>query len=506
MSAAVVERVRDLDPEPDEVCCQSAPHPAGPGSRPAPPRHVDRLIRLLEQTDQIMADAVTLLRASRGTGEAERQSGLPIERLVSLATGRTGTDIRFVSKAERTLTHMPAVDAAFQTGQLSWSQVRGIVSAAKGLRVAQIAQLDSELDSEIGQGEPDRIIQRAFGWADLIVEQDQIDRPEQDPGDRKFFRVQPDLFGGAAYHGYDRLDAVTTILEAAQAAADQPFKPGDVRLDADGNEVPADLLPATGRQAQLAEGLRRACAAYLGNNDEPDDEAHNDPVRSDSSTDRPLPPTQGSDDLHTPGDGSLPIQDGTTDPPSTPPAAPTAPRRHDAPAPARSADPTPRTRPGKRTAGRTRTALTVIIDHTDLLGQTGRALARWHGGPIRLTRLTTGRLACDPQLTAIITDSGRPVAIGDATAPITIRHHRTLTAVDRGCRMPGCSAPPQHCDAHHLIPRDDGGPTSTDNLMLLCRDCHSRLHHHDLTLSLNRHTRAVTLTLTDGRTYTSLPA
>jgi hypothetical protein len=47
-----------------------------------------------------------------------------------------------------------------------------------------------------------------------------------------------------------------------------------------------------------------------------------------------------------------------------------------------------------------------------------------------------------------------------------------LAARDQHCGFPGCDVPPQWCQAHHVIPWQNGGPTSLDNATLLCG------HHH----------------------------
>jgi hypothetical protein len=41
---------------------------------------------------------------------------------------------------------------------------------------------------------------------------------------------------------------------------------------------------------------------------------------------------------------------------------------------------------------------------------------------------------------------------------------------------PGCDRPPAWCEAHHLHWFTNGGPTSIDNLALLCSRHHHRLH------------------------------
>ena len=50
---------------------------------------------------------------------------------------------------------------------------------------------------------------------------------------------------------------------------------------------------------------------------------------------------------------------------------------------------------------------------------------------------------------------------------------RALRARDKGCRFPGCTNT-RFVDGHHIKHWADGGVTSLDNLVLLCR------HHHHL--------------------------
>ena len=49
-----------------------------------------------------------------------------------------------------------------------------------------------------------------------------------------------------------------------------------------------------------------------------------------------------------------------------------------------------------------------------------------------------------------------------------------LAARDRGCVR--CAAPTEHTHAHHRTPHAAGGPTTIENLQLLCGPCHT--HHH----------------------------
>lgn len=39
-----------------------------------------------------------------------------------------------------------------------------------------------------------------------------------------------------------------------------------------------------------------------------------------------------------------------------------------------------------------------------------------------------------------------------------------------------CGQHTQYCDAHHIIPLEQGGPDTLSNLICLCRGCHQRVH------------------------------
>ena len=49
-----------------------------------------------------------------------------------------------------------------------------------------------------------------------------------------------------------------------------------------------------------------------------------------------------------------------------------------------------------------------------------------------------------------------------------------LTERDGGCAK--CHAPPEHCEAHHIIWWDHGGRTDLDNGVMLCTRCHHDVH------------------------------
>lgn len=60
------------------------------------------------------------------------------------------------------------------------------------------------------------------------------------------------------------------------------------------------------------------------------------------------------------------------------------------------------------------------------------------------------------------------------TANRSANFHQRLSLFGRDgvCQHPGCNVPASRCDAHHVVPWSRGGPTSIDNLALLCPKHH----------------------------------
>jgi hypothetical protein len=84
------------------------------------------------------------------------------------------------------------------------------------------------------------------------------------------------------------------------------------------------------------------------------------------------------------------------------------------------------------------------------------------------------RLACSAELIPVVL--GRDSTILDVgfahrLAPAALRHAVGLR--DGGCAFPGCSAPLEHCDIHHVTPWQEGGATTLSNLVALCRSHHT---------------------------------
>jgi hypothetical protein len=96
-------------------------------------------------------------------------------------------------------------------------------------------------------------------------------------------------------------------------------------------------------------------------------------------------------------------------------------------------------------------------------------------GGIGVSAETSRRLSCDASVVVMCEDAdGSVLDVGRKTRTIPARIRRALAARDGRCAFPGCNA--QRCDAHHLVHWMDGGATSLDNLVLLCRRHHTLVH------------------------------
>lgn len=96
-------------------------------------------------------------------------------------------------------------------------------------------------------------------------------------------------------------------------------------------------------------------------------------------------------------------------------------------------------------------------------------------GPIAAEVVRT--LACDASVARIVVDPpSEPLDVGRRTPVVPAGLRRAVAERDRTCRFPECDRPQNWCDAHHVVHWADGGPTSIDNLLLLCRRHHRLVH------------------------------
>lgn len=146
--------------------------------------------------------------------------------------------------------------------------------------------------------------------------------------------------------------------------------------------------------------------------------------------------------------------------------------------------------PGCTKHGDPRPSVSLIIDHRTLAGVPADGLAdglrrrcdivtegSHRGTPVGPA--TAERLLCTARIHALLVRIGEggeveTLGVTDVLRDATRAQRRALKLRDGGCAFPGCPAPPDWCQAHHLDPHELGGPTLIHNLVLLCS------HHHHL--------------------------
>ncbi|HVM07260.1 MAG TPA: DUF222 domain-containing protein [Acidimicrobiales bacterium] len=153
---------------------------------------------------------------------------------------------------------------------------------------------------------------------------------------------------------------------------------------------------------------------------------------------------------------------------------------------------------------RQRPHVSLIVDAADLT----RGDDAFEG--ISFGEATISEYLCDCTINRIIAEKiagaiSRVLDLGRSTDTVSTAQRNALTARDRGCRYPGCDRPASWCDAHHVWWWSRGGPTSLDNLVLLCRRHHRMLHSDERMHAKLLPDATLVITLPNGTTRTSRP-
>ena len=95
---------------------------------------------------------------------------------------------------------------------------------------------------------------------------------------------------------------------------------------------------------------------------------------------------------------------------------------------------------------------------------------------VHVSAETSRRLQCDcSRIMVIEAEDGEPFSIGRKSRTIQASIRRALRFRDRSCRFPGCTH--TRCvDGHHIRHWANGGETSLDNFVQLCRFHHRLVH------------------------------
>ena len=149
---------------------------------------------------------------------------------------------------------------------------------------------------------------------------------------------------------------------------------------------------------------------------------------------------------------------------------------------------------------RHRPHVNVVVTKADLEAGVGGECADGSvlDGPLLAT------LVCDSVLHRVLMAGSVLLDYGTATRAISANLFNALVVRDRHCRFPGCDRPASWADAHHVVHVEDGGPTCAENLCLLCRRHHTRLHRKGWSAELTADA-ALVVKDPDGRVFTSYP-
>ncbi len=94
----------------------------------------------------------------------------------------------------------------------------------------------------------------------------------------------------------------------------------------------------------------------------------------------------------------------------------------------------------------------------------------------RLPPAVVEELTCNARLTGLVYDRrGDALWRTRSRRSVSETQWQALLATYGGCFH--CGAGPSMCQAHHITPFSQGGATSLDNLIMVCWNCHHRIHH-----------------------------
>lgn len=121
--------------------------------------------------------------------------------------------------------------------------------------------------------------------------------------------------------------------------------------------------------------------------------------------------------------------------------------------------------------------LDLVVDIETLRGEDTGRLPLLEGQPISVERARL--LACEGKVIPSVYDyaTGEAIELGRAARLPNVALRRKLELEQReGCAWDGCDRPVAWCEAHHIVHWANQGETNAENLILLCRFHHGRVH------------------------------
>jgi len=436
---------------------------------------------------------VRIARRARQLGKRGRSD--TAEGLLADHGRRPGREARAVVERERACEQMPGLEAALAAGDVSASHVDGLAAATAGLDDDTLAKFDAHSDELMSQAKWQPVEAFARDCRELARNlscdegESLLGRQKQQCRVRRWIdrvtgmhHIHAELDPESGAKAWHAINALTGALRrnarseaeatAAGGAADQADPPA-ARTRAASADAPSfsgdDGVEPDMEPPPDAPGVPR-----------PDAEVHQEP--GDSSTASADPPPEPT-----------PVP-----PPSSPkPTAAAAVPSWDLLA----AQAMVELLTGARGLDPRVPEVAVHIDVQTLLdGLHGHSLCETSDGTL-LPPSTVRRLCCRAEVIPVVLDGeGEVLDVGRSRRLAGRAQRRALRAMYRTCAHPECSTEFDHCEIHHVIPWERGGPTDVDNLLPLCSRHHHLVHEGGWTMHLGPH-RVITLVRPDGTVH-----
>jgi hypothetical protein len=365
-------------------------------------------------------------------------------------------------RVARALERLPLTSEAMSSGALSFSKVRALTRVAT-------PEIEAELLTFARAGSTAKLERMVRAWKTLCRDDEQK-RERLLHGTRRL-SVVPDGDGMYVVRGRLSAEDGALLMRALEAASDALYAGSS-------EEERTEIEPAQRRADALGLLAERALAAGLaGGFGEEEEEADGEVGAPDGEDPdcggcgRAEPAREGSD-----GTGNSRAE----------PARP---------------EPGRRARISGSGAGRYQVVLYVEPATVAEAGEPG--VSELDDGT-RVSAETARRIACDAALVTVQRGAnGDVLDVGRRTRRVPPALRRALDARDRGCRFPGCAC--RFTAAHHIVHWADGGATKLDNLVLLCRRHHRRVHEDGWRVCSDRTGANIVFFTPDGRALADAP-
>ena len=137
------------------------------------------------------------------------------------------------------------------------------------------------------------------------------------------------------------------------------------------------------------------------------------------------------------------------------------------------------------TIGGAAPTLVVSVRAEDLASDTGWAHVDGIDEPVSVRAAAHAGCAGVIQR-VLLGDNGRIQRIGTEERVFNRHQRRAIALRDGGCIIPGCGVRAAWCEIHHVTDHAQGGPTHTDNGVLLCWNHHRFIDHGGWKIRMNR--------------------